>query len=289
MNIIQCIGSPFDPVNHYSSNSNRKPKTFSWSLDYTPTRVFIDNAIIQIANSNIPLKENEKRYGWVCESRSIVHQLNSILNNQYDLLFELGKFEAIYTCDKELLKLHPKFKFALAGSNLPWTPEAQYKIHNKNKLVSMIASPKVITSGHAYRHSIAAKYKDKLDLYGGAFASKRIGLSANLNNVWHNKDEALIDYMFSIVTENDKYDTYYTEKITDCFANGVIPVYWGPSNIGDYFNIDGIITLDEEFNIDLLTPELYHSKMDAIQDNMQRLYTLEGADDMIYRLIGEQQ
>ena len=151
----------------------------------------------------------------------------------------------------------------------------------------MIASAKVITSGHAYRHSIAAKYRDQLDLYGGAFGTKKIGMSTNLNEVWHNKDEALVDYMFSIVTENDKYDTYYTEKITDCFANGVIPVYWGPSDIGEYFNTDGIITLDDNFNINSLSPELYYSKMDAIKDNMQRLYTLEGADDMVYRLIEE--
>jgi hypothetical protein len=95
--------------------------------------------------------------------------------------------------------------------------------------------------------------------------------------------------MFSIVSENDKYDTYYTEKITDCFANGVIPVYWGPSDIGDYFNTDGIITLNDEFDISSLTPDLYYSKLDAIKDNMQRLYTLEGADDMLYRLIQETQ
>jgi len=289
MNSIQCFGSPFDPINHFSSNSNRKPKTFSWCLDYTSTRVYLDNSITQAAINPIQPKEKEKRYGWICESRSIVPELNRVLHSNHQEIFDRGNFDTIFTSDKELVKLNPKFKFCLAGSNLPWTAEQHYKLHNKTKLVSMIASAKVITSGHAFRHSIAAKYKDRVDLYGGAFGTKKIGLSNNLNTVWHNKDEALVDYMFSIVTENDKYDTYYTEKITDCFANGVIPVYWGPSDIGDYFNTDGIIILNDEFDISSLTPDLYYSKLDAIKDNMQRLYTLEGADDMVYRLIQEAQ
>jgi len=287
MNYLQCLGAPFDPINHYSSNSNRKPKTFNWCTTYTPTRVFLDNTIAQVAYNNIPLKEEEIRYGWVCESRSIVPELNASLYTEHKFIFETGKFKTIFTSDKELCKLNPNFKFCLAGSNLPWTAEANYKLHNKTKLVSMIASAKVITSGHAFRHSLAAKYKDSIDLYGGAFGSKKIGISKDLNAQWHNKDEALVDYMFSIVTENDKYDTYYTEKITDCFANGVVPVYWGPSDIDNYFNMDGVVVLNDEFDIKMLTPDLYYSKMDAIKDNLNKLYSLEGADDMVYRLIKE--
>jgi hypothetical protein len=289
MNSIQCLGSPFDPVNHYSSNSNRPPKMFRWSVESCPVKVLLDNAILQPVLNNIELKSGETRYGWICESRSIVPQLTRVLYSNHEEVFSRGNIKKIFTSDKELVKLNPKFQFCLAGSNLPWTEEQQYKLHNKTKLVSMIASAKVITSGHAYRHSIAVKYKDHIDLYGGAFGTKKIGLSDNLNTKWHNKDEALIDYMFSIVTENDKYDTYYTEKITDCFANGVIPVYWGPSDISNYFNTDGIITLDDRFDINNLTADLYYSKLEAIKDNMNRLYTLEGADDMVYRLIQEAQ
>jgi hypothetical protein len=287
MNSIQCLGAPFDPINHYSSNSNRKPKEFIWCTTYTPFRVFLDNVIIQPVYNNIPIKEGEKRYGWICESRSIVPELTATLYTEHKHIFEVGKYEAIFTSDKELCKLNSKFKFCLAGSNLPWTPENKYKLYTKTKLVSMIASAKVITSGHAFRHSLAAKYKDSIDLYGGAFGTRKIGLSKNLNTEWHNKDDALVDYMFSIVTENDKYDTYYTEKITDCFANGVIPVYWGPSDIGNYFNTDGIISLDDKFDINSLNEDLYYSKLEAVKDNMNRLYKLEGADDMVYRLIKE--
>ena len=50
--------------------------------------------------------------------------------------------------------------------------------------------------------------------------------------------------MFSVTIENDKYETYYTEKLTDCFATGTIPIYWGCLNISQYFNPKGIVILN---------------------------------------------
>ena len=48
------------------------------------------------------------------------------------------------------------------------------------------------------------------------------------------------------------------------------------------FNGDGIIMLDENFDIDKLTPELYYSKMDAIKDNYERVVNMPIAEDYIY-------
>jgi hypothetical protein len=76
--------------------------------------------------------------------------------------------------------------------------------------------------------------------------------------------------MFSVTIENDEYETYWSEKILDCFACGTIPVYHGAPDIGDYFNMDGIILLTDDFKVSDLTPELYYSKMDAIKDNFER-------------------
>ena len=93
--------------------------------------------------------------------------------------------------------------------------------------------------------------------------------------------------MFSITIENFKYDDYFTEKITDCFANGVIPVYYGTNNIGKYFDQNGIITLNDRFKFEDLTEELYESKLDSIRNNLNLVSLLEGADDMIIRKIQE--
>ena len=149
----------------------------------------------------------------------------------------------------------------------------------------MIASSKQMCQGHIYRHNIASKYKDNIDLYGGALKSQRFGISNNLDMKWNDKREALVDYMFSITMENDRYETYFTEKLTDCFATGTVPIYWGAPDIAEYFNTDGMIILDESFDINSLTRELYDSKMEAIVDNFERIQKMELADDMLWKQI----
>jgi hypothetical protein len=88
--------------------------------------------------------------------------------------------------------------------------------------------------------------------------------------------------MFSVTIENSKYETYWTEKILDCFACGTIPIYHGASDIGDYFNMDGIIILNDNFDPNTLTPDLYLSKEDAIIDNYERAIKYDVIEDLIW-------
>jgi hypothetical protein len=87
--------------------------------------------------------------------------------------------------------------------------------------------------------------------------------------------------MFSVAIENDTYDTYFTEKIIDCFATGTIPIYKGTRRIIEHFNSDGIIFLDDT-NISDLTSELYYSKLDAIKENFELSKKLDNLDDWIF-------
>ena len=83
----------------------------------------------------------------------------------------------------------------------------------------MVTSNKVWTAQQKYRVDFAEKNKDIIDIYGRGF--KEI----------EEKEEGLQDYMFSICIENITYDSYFTEKILDCFATGTIPVYKGSKKI----------------------------------------------------------
>jgi len=85
--------------------------------------------------------------------------------------------------------------------------------------------------------------------------------------------------MFSVAIENGQYETYFTEKLLDCFATGTIPVYLGAPDIGDYFNKDGIVDLADEFDV---SEEIYYNKMDAIKDNLERVKDMEILEDFIY-------
>lgn len=282
MEELLVIGAPFDVYRHGSSCNNKKPKLFKWKTNCdSDYEVVVDNAIIGVLHK----KTNKKRVGWLCESSAILPQLYDVLLNKSTVLFEQGHYEKIFTCDKRLLDKDDRFEFCFVGSNLPWIAEEHWKIYEKTKLCSMIASSKQMCQGHIYRHNIASKYKDNIDLYGGALNSQRFGISNNLDMKWNDKREALVDYMFSITMENDRYETYFTEKLTDCFATGTVPIYWGAPDIAEYFNTDGMIILDESFDINSLTRELYDSKMEAIVDNFERIQKMELADDMLWKQI----
>jgi hypothetical protein len=88
--------------------------------------------------------------------------------------------------------------------------------------------------------------------------------------------------MFSIAIENAIYDTYFTEKLTDCFATGTIPIFYGSKGVTEYFNEDGILWLDDEFDMTVLTEDLYNSKKDAIVDNYERSLKLPIAEDYMF-------
>ena len=67
------------------------------------------------------------------------------------------------------------------------------------------------------------------------------------------KEEALADYMFSVAIENA--DDWFTEKILDCFLTGTVPVYYGTPSITKWFNPDGIIYLEDGFDIEELNDD----------------------------------
>jgi hypothetical protein len=276
MDFIQAIGAPF-PV-QFSSCSNKLPELFRWTDDDKPIKVYIDRGIA--LGLQEPRKEGEKKIAWVCESRAIFHASypREAWISQLKQLSET--FDLVITSEKEMCK-YDNIKFSFAGSNLPWIP-IQNRLPEKTKLTSLIASPKKITFGHMIRHMIAEAKKDFMDVYGGAGNSNRFGFGSS---PWPDKSEAILPYRFSLAIENDSYSTYFTEKVTDCFAAGTIPIYWGTQDLDSYFNSDGIIRLTSDFNFSTLTAELYGSKLEAVLDNKERVKKLKSADDHLYELI----
>ena len=74
--------------------------------------------------------------------------------------------------------------------------------------------------------------------------------------------------------ENSRASGYYTEKIVDCFIAKTIPVYWGCTDIAKHFNTDGIIQFenydDLVVKLQSLTPDFYHDREPAIEENFRR-------------------
>ena len=271
---VKAIGAPFNT--DWSSCSNEKPELFEWTTENSDLCVYIDYAIL---NNFKLISKNYKslNIGWLCESITISYSLYNSIKNNYLKLFE--KYDYIFTSDKYLLSLDGRFKFAYSCSNIPWLKKDRWSIYKKNKLCSMISSVKQMCPLHIKRQKIADKFYNKLDLFGGYKGSP---ITGKKYADFYEKDSALKDYMFTLVVQNNDQPYFFAELLTDCFAYGTIPVYLGNPEIGKFFNSDGIITLNEDFNFDILSEDLYYSKINAIQDNLNKIKEMPMSDDYLY-------
>lgn len=213
-----------------------------------------------------PVNRSKRNFAWIYEF-SVIQPgiINWAATNMRTLE---NNFDMIFTHDKRLLGLSPKVKLARCNSG-PWIINPA--IYPKSKMISMIASTKVMCQAHAYRQTIAEKYKSQIDLFG-----------SGRDSFIETKEQGLNDYYFSIAMENSDIPDEWSEKITDCFATGTIPIFWGISNIGDFWNENGIIRLTDNFRVEDLSKDLYFSKMDFIKDNLNRVFNMPTAEDYLF-------
>lgn len=158
------------------------------------------------------------KIAWILEPKSISPWAYSwIMENHH-------KFTYVLTHNEELIKTDPqKFKWYPFGGC--WILPEDRKIYPKTKNVSIIASNKKSTLGHQLRHEVIAKYGHLIDgIYGRGY------------NPIENKLEALRNYRYSIVIENEISDTWFTEKLIDCFVTGTIPIFVGSNKVRLIFN-----------------------------------------------------
>jgi len=263
---IGAYGSPFS--HDFSSCHNNLPKKFQWDFNtQNDIEVYMDFDITGGFNS-----QSKYKFLWLCESKELFNNSYDFIKNNLNIF--KNSYKKIFTHCNELLDVDDIFEYCPAGSNKSWIVEG--KINKKTKLVSMICSGTQITKGHKFRNDIMKVLKQNntpVDFYGRS------------HNPFSKKEEALSDYCFSFVIENGSYSHYYTEKIMDCFATGTIPIYYGAPDINTIFNKDGIIILDDNFDINKLSPEYYWSKMDAIKENYELCLNHKIADDCLFEQI----
>jgi len=188
----------------------------------------------------------------------------AILNTTQTILDNAEKFDLILTWNKELLELPNSQEFIFGCCWIDWdtfSPE-------KRKQVSFITSDKGWAPGHQMRLSIWDGLEDAEDLNGFEILKYMSPPRAPSKNFLFENAK------YSITLENQKLENWITEKVIDCFASKTIPIYWGCPNIGEYFNIDGILTFDtlEELKeiLDNLEESYYDDHIDIIEENFER-------------------
>jgi hypothetical protein len=254
----------------YDCSSNRNlPKLIEWvskdsneECDYS---IYVDNYIIDEGFRN----PSTDKIGWLLESPQINKSTIDYLVNNLEMVKEHYKY--IFTCVDELLNLGAPFTYNISNAT-PWILPQNRAIHPKTKLVSMIASTKGWLPGHQNRLNWVDKLKDKVDLFG-------TGRPHQLND----KEDGLKDYMFSVSIENDDSDMYFTEKLTDNFVMGTVPVYLGSRKVIEkYFDSNGVIFLEDDPTLSTLTPEKYKSMIPSIKKNFEIAMNLGTSEDDIW-------
>jgi len=262
------LGPPYDYLCHHI-----KPEIPIWSR----TEEHPD-AVIGVSRYGM---EEVKKYNNVIKGVWVIEP--SIMNgeNYIQVVNEQNNFDYIFTHNKEIEnKIDPK-KFVYIPHGGTHLRQDDIDIFEKYKLISFIFSNKQWNAGHRLRFRVYDEFKDKLDCYG-----------SGVDNVFMPyKIEGLKNYAFSIVMENMISEDYFTEKILDSFLTGTIPIYYGTSNIDNYFNSDGIIKFNtvEELNevFNSLSIEKYQSLIDVVQENFERAKKYIFPEKIIFDFIKE--
>jgi len=270
-----------------SRENNSIPKNFSYTYNLQDGEfdlsIICDTDIIRYIKGEIIIN-----HGKIIAD---VHEPPHLLNQKlvYDTLLEhYKKFDAILTYDEELLKL-PNAIFRNGGGEVVLnknihlqqypllSDDSLFSIYEKKKLISFITSNKTFTDWHRFRVECVdylSKNNYKFDLYGVGY------------NEISGKIRGLKDYRFSISIENGIHKNYFTEKILDCFLTGTIPIYKGCPNIGDFFDLKGIIVFNtkEELAeiINNLNSEAYESRLDSIKRNYDLALQFRWNNDIYY-------
>ena len=236
------------------------------------TSVHIDNALLR----PVAMDPNKLSFGWIAESSSIVPRaIKQVLTN---LQYYKKTYKYIFAHDYRIISRDPSFfKFTLPNAK-PWVQNK--KIYKKTKLISFIASNKTMCKGHSFRQKLIRDTMGKVDHFGAGFKDRELPAFIEENGIRDTgKLWGLKDYMFSIAMENANYPDIFTEKITDCFATGTVPVFWGTPNIGNYFDKNGIIMLEDVQDFSKLDKNLYDSMKESIEKNYTLCQELLTAED----------
>tara|TARA_Y100000310_G_scaffold329971_1_gene400798 strand:+ start:552 stop:1376 length:825 start_codon:yes stop_codon:yes gene_type:complete len=254
-----------DPKNH--GMAGVEPSFFSWERSipheisvFTEDYIYVDG---------IEKSESKYNVGWLIETREICPRRYENFN------YVNSNLDFIMTHDHNLLRKFPeKTRFAPFGGC--WIKRDKRKFGKKNQLISSIFSKKNFMPGHNIRHETFRLFGDDIDFYGE-------GCGRHIRK----KDESIENHMFSLVIENSRCKNYFTEKIIDCFAYGTVPVYWGCTNIGDFFNDKGIIAFNEVGDLNNILASLdgglYASMRNHAIENFYKSFLYDVPEDWIFR------
>jgi hypothetical protein len=148
--------------------------------------------------------------------------------------------------------------------NLDYDAFAAANTQPKTKLLSVVCSDKKMIPEHRQRlrfiETLRQHFGDRLHVFGRG--------QNPINDKW----EAIAPYRYHITLENAQIDHYWTEKLADAYLGLAYPIYYGCSNLAEYFSRDAFTAIDIFRPQDaiatienVLAADLYAARLSAVQ------------------------
>ena len=202
---------------------------------------------------------------WKADCINVLVQVEppSILDIANLIRANADKFDLILTWREELLDLPNAQKFIFGCCWIEWDTLIQ-----KTEGLFFNTSDKGWAPGHIRRLQIWEGLREAEECNGFSIVKHQSPPRTP------NKNFLFETAKYHIVVENEQRDNWITEKLIDCLASKTIPIYWGASNIGDYFNTEGMIifnTLEELKDIlDNLDEKFYDDRVKVVEENYEK-------------------
>lgn len=178
------------------------------------------------------------------------------------LLRGTDKFYRVYTADDSLRNS----KYFYSHGAEPWHIDKDYdtlkvcQVPDKTRVLSWVTSNKAILKGHRDRMTFLRKIRGRIefDLFGRGFTP--------ILDKW----SALAPYRYALAIENFNGPYGWTEKLADCFLSWTMPIYYGCTNLEDYFPKESFVRIDirssEAIRVirDVICSDLWFKSREAI-------------------------
>jgi hypothetical protein len=221
----------------------------------------------------------------------VLHQIEppDVLNIVPTFAARSGNYDLVLAWNQDVLNSCPG-AVLFTESPCSWLPRAKENsvytpcdVTKKQFAVSFLTSNKNFCPGHKLRVEIYNRIPERV----GQIPVHKHMSPPRIPD----KRTMLEPFQFHIAPENASHNNWFADKIVDCFIAKTIPLYWGCPNLGNFFNLDGVIRFGsyEELigALETLTPEYYAAHLAAVEDNYTRALQYVHTWDRIESLIDE--
>lgn len=219
----------------------------SWPL-HVPTEFSRQVAIYVDCRKLTPKIQGIFDVLYLCEPQPILPRMSAYALAHLDL------FDLIVVSTDHLVGASEKIVPLEYGT--AWVPPAEVP-PPKREGVSFLVGRKRLTDGHRLRQTLWRR-QDEITVSKNFFVSDRgwprklawlagtPGIDPLPRNPWRwpvlgDSKLPLFESQYHLAIENCQSRFYYTEKLLDCFLTATVPIYWGCQNLGDYFDLRGVI------------------------------------------------